>query len=75
MNQYQPNSRHHAAWEFEKALEQLEDLLLENESYEFGVTETESDSSPGKEDTDEWEEAGADLEQFFNQKQFPTPED
>ncbi|MEC4984643.1 MAG: hypothetical protein SAJ37_06550 [Oscillatoria sp. PMC 1068.18] len=74
MNQDQPNSRHHAAWEFEKALDQLKQLLLEKEASESGVAETESVSDTNQDCTDEWEEIGADLEQFFNQQQSSSPE-
>lgn len=77
MEHNQQGERNSAAEDFEKSLDQLQHLLEENQAEEQPSSELEAEKIPQKPevkqpqkfDLAEWEDAVADIEQYFENKE------
>ncbi|MGD1911602.1 MAG: hypothetical protein ACFB2X_12285 [Rivularia sp. (in: cyanobacteria)] len=76
MEQNEQEQRSSAAKEFQESLDQLQNLLEEDPTVEQLVQEVEIDKAPQKQvvedslkfDLADWEDAVADIEQYFESK-------
>ena len=76
MEQNEQGERNGAAKEFQESLDQLENLLEENKTEEQQAPESEDDRTSKQEaiekssgfDLADWEDAVADIEQYFESK-------
>ncbi|NEQ23231.1 MAG: hypothetical protein F6K28_29570 [Microcoleus sp. SIO2G3] len=75
MHEHPQNLRISAARAFMDSLDQLENILAqESQSTELEFQLDDSHSSTSETDLTVWEEAAADIEQFFGETQLPEDE-